>query len=537
MSKIFWCVIVLLLTIPAKSEPLTMRQVMLFEKESIEEIIDKVVEFQMEEFGPKPARNWKVGTFFSGVMEAYKVTGNPKYLEISKNWCEGANWKVPNIYHADDVCKAQTFLEVYFQTGDKEVLAKIDANLKPMLERPTINSKKAHNRRFKGKEMEWSGRNLWWWCDALYMQPPVMVRLAKATGNKAYLDLMDEMFWDVHEFLYSPEHQLFFRDEYNMPDKLKTPKGQPVFWGRGNGWVIAGLVRTIDFIPEDDPRREKYITLFQEMMSLIVQYQQDDGLWRSSLNEPDWYDTPETSSSSFFTYALFAGINRGWLEPMSFLPSAIRAWEGLCGCLTVEGKLGFTQLVAARPSEVRAEDSIDYAHGAFLLAASELYKLNLTPEKVSKHTLKYQPITVAHDGAWTWFNDERVIFTDNYLLTGYLGDSDGRASVAVRGMKTNSRSWEAFYDAKLSTFSKEKGKPIDDHNNPALLQLDNGDVLAAYAQHHLEKRWYYRIGSRKKRFREWSEEKTFTTGEGPDRNGRATYNNLFQLMNEKGAYL
>ena len=268
----------------------------------------------MAEFGPKPAGNWKVGTFFSGVMEAYKVTKNPEFFEISKKWCEDANWTVNHIYHADDVCKAQTFLEVYFVTGDKDVLAQIDANLSPILAREPVSQKKVGGAARQRKGMlEWTGRNIWSWCDALYMQPPVMAQLAKATGNQDYLDLMDEMYWDAHEFLYSPKHQLFFRDEKFFPDVRKTPKGQPVFWGRGNGWVIGGLVRTIDYIPEDDPRREKYISLFQNLMASIVCYQQEDGLWRSSLNEPSWHDTKETSSSSFFTYGLFAGINRGWL--------------------------------------------------------------------------------------------------------------------------------------------------------------------------------------------------------------------------------
>jgi rhamnogalacturonyl hydrolase YesR len=37
---------------------------------------------------------------------------------------------------------------------------------------------------------------LWWWCDALFMAPPVYADMAVATGDPKYLTFMDHE-WDI----------------------------------------------------------------------------------------------------------------------------------------------------------------------------------------------------------------------------------------------------------------------------------------------------------------------------------------------------
>jgi hypothetical protein len=71
-------------------------------------------------------------------------------------------------------------------------------------------------------------------------------------------------------------------------------------------------------------------------------------------------------------------------------------------------------------------------------------------------------------------------------------------------------------------------KSKDDHNGPALIQLDTGRILAASAKHNLEPRWYWRLADLNDRSQQlnWMAEQVFTL------NARATYNNLFQLSSE-----
>ena len=52
----------------------------------------------------------------------------------------------------------------------------------------------------------------WWWCDALFMAPPTLARLAKTTGDESYLALNDKLFQQTYDLLYDKEEHLFARD-------------------------------------------------------------------------------------------------------------------------------------------------------------------------------------------------------------------------------------------------------------------------------------------------------------------------------------
>lgn len=345
-----------------------------FATDSLLKIMKRVKTFQ--ERGGRLPFNWLTGTFYSGVAACYTATGEEAFLNAARTWSASGNWQAAqrSPLNADAVCTAQTFLDVYFEDRDPRQIEQINEVFQThYFGQDTIKKNLIGHSIWKESERPFTGRNLWWWCDALYMAPPVMARLGAATGDARYFELLHTLFWDATDYLYDPEEKLFFRDKRYFD--RKTGGGKPVFWGRGNGWVIGGLVRTIDYIPEDDPMRAKYIKLFQDMMERIVSLQGEDGLWRASLNDPDWFPMPESSGSSFFTYGLAAGIERGWLDRERYMPALARAWRGLVSIVTPEGKVQWSQQVAADPYATKQAHSRSYTQGAFLLAASEVYKL------------------------------------------------------------------------------------------------------------------------------------------------------------------
>jgi rhamnogalacturonyl hydrolase YesR len=216
------------------------------------------------------------------------------------------------------------------------------------------------------------GREEWWWCDALFMSPPVLARLAAATGDDRYLGFLNTMFWDTYDFLYDKEEHLFYRDKSYF-DK-KTPNGSKTFWARGNGWVMAGTVRVLQYLPKNNQFYGRYVTLLKEMASAVKRIQREDGLWRPSLLDAHEVPNPETSGSSFFCYALAWGINNKFLAEDEYLPVVKKAWQGLNSYVTGEGKLQRVQPIGASPDKVTMDNYQEYGSGAFLLAGSEVYK-------------------------------------------------------------------------------------------------------------------------------------------------------------------
>jgi len=298
-------------------------------------------------------RGWVQGAFLTGVMEAYRATSDAAYVEYAKRIAEANGWQLgPRVEHADDHIVGQTYLELNALAPNPAHVAATKEVLNQLLEK-TI-----------------SGRELWWWCDALYMSPPTLAKLAQATGDRKYLEAMDRWYWDSYEFLFDPAEALFYRDErYLFPRE-----GPKIFWSRGNGWVFAGLARLIDALPTDYPLRPKYVALYQAMAAKLVAVQPADGLWRANLLDPR-APHGEASGSAFFCYALAWGINHGLLPAEKYRPAVDRTWQALLACVDPEGRLGWVQPIGFAPDHYDATTYQEYGAGAFLAAGAQVMKL------------------------------------------------------------------------------------------------------------------------------------------------------------------
>ncbi len=312
---------------------------------------------------------WVRGAFFAGVMAASEATGNPRYLDAAIEISERNRWQPgPRPRHADDHCIAQTYAKIFLADRDPRMIEATVARFDEMIAEPR-----------PGPETGWAEDDNWSWCDALFMAPPTMALVAEATGDLRYLDLMNTMWWETYDYLYDPDEHLWYRDgRYVIQTDgsgPRTPSGQKVFWSRGNGWVFAGLALVLEHMPADYPERLRYEALFRDMAATLIRIQGEDGLWRSSLLDPDEYPIPESSGSGFFVYGLAWGLNNGVLDSATYQAAVREGWRGLNWALQPDGRLGWVQQIGYDPRSVTADDSMEYGTGAFLLAGSEMLKL------------------------------------------------------------------------------------------------------------------------------------------------------------------
>ena len=276
-------------------------------------------------------------------------------------------WKLgPRPYHADDHCVGQTYAELFLRFKDPDDRADAGAiRLDPGP--PERGQPRLRPARNPDRLDRWS------WCDSLFMGPPAWIRLYAATGEKAYLDFLVEKWWQTSDYLYDPTEHLYFRDSTYF--ERREANGKKIFWSRGNGWVMAGLVRVLQYLPADHPARPRFLQQYREMADRILGCQQADGLWRSSLLDPADYPLKETSGSGFYCYALAWGVNQGLLDRGRFEPAVRNAWRSLAGCVTPEGRLTHVQPIGADPKKFDDGATEVYGVGAFLLAGSEVFRL------------------------------------------------------------------------------------------------------------------------------------------------------------------
>ncbi len=302
------------------------------------------------------------------------VSGKAKYREAALGMAINNQWKLgPNFYDADDYCIGQTYAELCLLYREPAMIAPLRQRFDAIMAKsPDVQSLE-----FTAQESRL--RRNWSWCDALFMGPPAWVRLYSATGDTRYLDFAVTNWWRTTDYLYDKGEHLYFRDS-TFFDKREA-NGKKVFWSRGNGWVMAGLVRVLQYLPTNHPDRPGFEALFKDMAASVLACQQSDGLWHSSLLDPASYPLKETSGSGFFTYALAWGVNQKLLDGAKFEPAVRKAWGALVGCVDANGKLTHVQPIGSDPRKFDENATEIYGVGGFLLAGSEISRMAVLEKK------------------------------------------------------------------------------------------------------------------------------------------------------------
>lgn len=312
--------------------------------------------------------NWVAATFYVGASRLARVSDDTRTLRFLSAVADHYNYSVrgarsgKTMLNADDIAIGDLYEELYARRGQEGVLMPLRQRLDwqvPYLARA-----------------EDTPALVWWWADALYMAPPVFARMTAITGDPKYLNAADKEWRRTAARLWVEDEKLFLRDERFKDENHRDADGDRIYWSRANGWVIGGLVRWLESVPADFAGRAFYVDLFQKMAGRVAGLQQEDGLWRASLLDPEAYPEAETSGSVFYVYALAWGINHGLLDRDTYLPHVLKGWAGLNRHVLANGLVGAAQKTGDQPVSIDPEDVGLYASGTYILAGLEVASLN-----------------------------------------------------------------------------------------------------------------------------------------------------------------
>jgi unsaturated rhamnogalacturonyl hydrolase len=320
-------------------------------------VMSKVAQYGITQYGDAGC-DWASAAFYPGLLATYEATQDPAFLQAATNWAQDAQWLVCTANpagptFADNECCTQTYTQLYMLDESAATAVRIKSAqsvFDSMIADPV------------------PGQTLWNWADALFMAPPAIALMGAATGEAKYFSYLDTTYWEAAAQLFDPTTGLFWRDP---PSASETS-----FWSRGNGWVIAGTARILDYLPPADAKYGAFVTQLKTMAAAIAPLQnQTDGLWRSNLLDASQYPNPETSGSGFFVYAMAWGVSRNVLDATTYLPVVRKGWDGLVSAVNAEGAVGWVQGVGSAPGPATQTSTAPYGAGAFLLAGSEVAKV------------------------------------------------------------------------------------------------------------------------------------------------------------------
>ena len=335
------------------------------ERQAVLRAMTTVADWQLANPSAHQPHEWQGAPFWAGLYElALRSDARQKYLDAIHRNGESTHWQPgPRPFLADDHAVTQSYFLLYRLEHDGRMIEPALARFGEMLQAPFAESLEFSNDKTMRE---------WVWCDALFMAPPALALATSTTGDRRYADLMDRLWWKTTDYLYDKQERLFYRDSRFFAQR--EPNGKKVFWSRGNGWVLAGLARVLQYLPPDYAGRRRFVALFQEMAQRVAELQGPDGYWRASLLDPDSRPLPETSGTGFFTYALAWGMNEGLLGHQ-YEPTVRRGWSALVRAVQPSGRLVYVQRVGDAPGDTGPEQTEIYGTGAFLLAGSELFRL------------------------------------------------------------------------------------------------------------------------------------------------------------------
>jgi len=220
---------------------------------------------------------------------------------------------IPIPDHVDNTVFGAVPLELYIQTKEQKYL---DLG-KTIADAQWILPEKQKN---NSLYVDYDKRGLTWqtrmWIDDMFMITTVQSQAYRATHDRKYIDRAANEMVVYLDSLQQP-NGLFF----HAPDV-------PYFWGRGDGWMAAGMSILLKELPKDNANYSKILNGYKKMMSTLLKYQDENGMWHQLIDKPD-LSWAETSCTGMFTFAFINGVKSGVLEEEEYGPAARKGWLGL----------------------------------------------------------------------------------------------------------------------------------------------------------------------------------------------------------------
>lgn len=159
------------------------------------------------------------------------------------------------------------------------------------------------------------------WADDVYMSVAFLANMGQLTGEAKYFDDAALQIINISNYLWCPEKELFYHCYYTDMKRRGV-----AFWGRANGWITVSLVRLLDVLPVNHPKRQELIDILEKQIVGASRYQNANGMWNQLLDKPESYD--ESSITAMYIYGIAKAINNDWIDP-TYSRIAYAAWNAL----------------------------------------------------------------------------------------------------------------------------------------------------------------------------------------------------------------
>ncbi|MFB3920882.1 MAG: glycoside hydrolase family 88 protein [Terriglobia bacterium] len=281
--------------------------------------------------------SWKVWFWgdsigLEGLLDASELTGNPQYAGFVHGLLKGWLAREKQRSEFDYTAPGVALLRVYEATRDSRLLdaafrhaeymagfrktsggafvryedAAIELPPELPADHPEFETCRARSENVKD-----GGPCVF--VDSVHFDGPFFAKLYQVTGRDQFRELALRNILPQIDLLFDPPENLF---HHFWLEKTKSRNG--VLWGRGNGWGLLGLVRTLECLPADDPGARTIREVLERQAGRLAELQDAKGGWHTVLDDPSSYIEP--SIAAFVVDGFSASVRSGWLDKTRFRP-------------------------------------------------------------------------------------------------------------------------------------------------------------------------------------------------------------------------
>lgn len=169
------------------------------------------------------------------------------------------------------------------------------------------------------------------WVDSLMMFSVFPSLVARNENDEGLMEIAARQPRVMAKYLQDPIDKLWYH-AYWVRQRTHYPRTK-LFWGRGNGWVMAALPMILDQIG-DHKERAHIIQIFQETAKALKPYQRDDGAFETVINRPG-KTYRELSFTALVATGFLSGVRHQWLDS-SYLDPGLKAYQAVVDAIIQE---------------------------------------------------------------------------------------------------------------------------------------------------------------------------------------------------------
>jgi unsaturated rhamnogalacturonyl hydrolase len=289
----------------------------------------KLADFIVSDWDPKMKWMWGEALLGFSLSKLDEVMNTNKYTKFLTDYCDYYVKNPPRVDQSDTSAPALITYQMQKLTNNPDYKALTDRVIYYIKNEPRLIEDSVNH---LGNSTEGKLYPKSIWVDSLMMFSVFPSLYAKEQNDPKMMEIASRQPRIMAKYMMDPTDKLWYHC-YWVKQKTHYPR-RKIYWGRGNGWVIASLPMILENIGEN-VERKTIIQILNDTSFALLPYQRKDGTFETVFNKVG-KTYRELSFTALVASGWFQGIRLGVLDEKIYLEPAKKAYQAVIDSLVYE---------------------------------------------------------------------------------------------------------------------------------------------------------------------------------------------------------